>query len=247
MSSVQQGNQTLADDERDVVPPIVEQLYEYTSSATTELVAGKIGMRGTAEYQVKWWATGHKATCVIIKAYGHGAGVDAAGYVNEEFAKSGSPLQVAVGGHFKYRAAVLTGQTLLRGDILVPQTATGYLVKIGTSGQMGPKVAVCLETITTAASPTRVMVLNLIGSTPEGSLQIVDETVVTTTNACTLSYTCIAPIAVHAYATTTSGAFPISTIATKTGTCLWTLSGSTITFTAADQVTQARIAYWAML
>jgi len=246
MSSVQQGNKVLADDERNLVMPEVEQLYEYTSSATTERIAGSIGCRGTAERQVKWWYTARKATCVIIKAYPHGAGVDAAGLVNEEFAKSGSPIQVAVGGHFKYRANVKTGMTLTRGDLLVPETATGLLIKLGTSGQMGPIVAVCLETITTAATPTQVLVLNLIGN-GQASMQIVDETVVTTTNVCTLTYTCIAPIAVHAYATTTSGAFPISTIATKTGTALWTLSGSTITFTAADQVTQARIAYWAML
>lgn len=246
MSSAEPSNTVIADDWSKVVMPSVEQLYGYTSSTTGEYVAGTIGMRNSADQSVKWWATGNKATCVILDARYH-PGLDSDGVQNSDYAVNAKPIRVAVGGFFKYMAAVKTGMTIVRGDLLVPETATGKLIKLGTSGQSGPIVAVALESVTTAATPTKVKVLNLIGNM-NSSVMPYEETLTVTTNVATMSKTCLFPIAVHQYATTTTGAASISTVAASlTLMCLYTASGGTLTFYAGDAVTQCKVLYMAML
>lgn len=135
-------------------------LYEKTS-ADNEQVAGRIGKRGTADYQVKLWTTGVRADGVFdVQSYHQG--LDSSDELDSEYAHDGKAVNFIIGGDFEYLAEMVTTNVSVYGYPLEPETATG---KLQNFTGVGPIVAVSAETKTfgTASTHHRHKVRNLIG------------------------------------------------------------------------------------
>ena len=216
-------------------------LYEKTTD-NSETVVGRIAKRGTNARQVKLWTTGVRAVGVFDYSIYH-QGRDSNDKVDSEMAYDGQPVAVLTGGDFLYETEIITTDTIVYGDPLEPETATGKLRKY--TG-VGPIVALAAGdgTFNDASAHRRLRVQNLIGPTAQKIWTT--ETPTVTTNVATLTNTPEDILYVEATdaVTLTGNKAIIMNGTVATGEVKISGTGNkTFTFYAADGVTGAKVKY----
>lgn len=165
------------------IDPYVPSVYEKTTD-NSELVAGRVGKRGTADKQVKLYTAGTKPVCWFDIQRKH-QGLDSNSYEDSDYAYEAKPVDTKVGGDFVVEGLLLSGQTVTLGDEVMG-TTLGKVVLRGNGAVWDPAVGIALETVT-ASGDTVIRLLNKIGGNGSTILKKT-ETLTVTTYQVTMTY-----------------------------------------------------------
>jgi hypothetical protein len=120
----------------------VDSLREYEKTTDDqEPVAGRAGTVGTATKQAKFWSTGKPFTILFTRQKSYKTVRAGQAQPDDEYATDGQNVDGAVGGDGIANLLIKSGETIVYGDMLEIETATGLFVKRTT----GPIHAYAME------------------------------------------------------------------------------------------------------
>ena len=226
-------------------------IYEYTTAAAGDFVAGRVGMLGTATHQAKLWTTGNIP--LFMFDFQRDAGLNSSNLKDRDYAKNNGSVDILIPlthGPFIAKGVLDDGQVIAILDLLDVETATGKFTKHVAGG-----FACAIAMIASSPSgddDTDFLVLflgPLMGALRMGSLQsarVTTETVTVTTNVGTLTNTplLVESVQISAGTATKACAMTNTTQALLEGEGFLNHASKTLTFNSTDAATAAKVRYW---
>ena len=222
-------------------PPRQHPVYEKTTS-DTELISGRVYMKGTADKQHKKYnALGREALGVFGRNLSHPAYVAASELFDSDYAYDGRDIEgYELSDIFIFRGTLLDGETIVKGKLVSCSVAAGHEGKIIAKLETNTAIGVALESKVASGADELVEILFL---GPIGGLAPISLTEVLTGSGETITLT-HSPLSIDMIDMTageTTGAFVLA--GTAASGISVSIAGKVITFNAADTPTTVSVRY----